>query len=152
MSLILASRMQLRSTTISETSREATRLQLDAIKGMIREHLDLMNEQFESTSLRIGELESTYDGSDEADQAMDEAQKRAEIIQAYQVSCGVVFAQAESSRSGIDIGQVMTTDDSFACVGLPSSVVGKVNLRVGQVTTQRGSMSHVGVFAEDLEF
>jgi acetoin utilization deacetylase AcuC-like enzyme len=145
------SRMQLRSTTLSEASREAIRLQLDAIKAKIQEHLSLMNEHFESTSRRIEELENSYDGSDEADQAMDEAKKRAETIQASQVSCGVVFAQAESSRSGIDIGQVLTTDDSFAYVALPSSVVGKVNLRVGIVTTQRGSTSHVGAVADDLK-
>jgi hypothetical protein len=150
--LILASRMQLRSTTLSETDRKATRLQLDAVKDKIQEHLDLMIEQFESTTHRIEELENSYDGSDEADQAVDEAKKRAEVIQASQVSCGVVYTQAESSRSGVDINQVLTTDNSFAYVGLPSSVVGKVNLRVEQVITQRGSTSHVGVYCEDLKF
>ena len=149
---MFVSRMQLRSTRLSEADREATKLQLEAVKDKIQEHLDLMKEQFEGASSRIEQLENSDDGSDEIDQAIDDARKRAQIIEANQVSCGVVFTQAESSRSGVDIGQVMTTDDSFAYVGLPSSVVGKVNLRVERVTTQRGSTSHVGVFREDLKF
>jgi hypothetical protein len=142
--------MQLRSTTLSETDREATRLQLDAVKSKIQEHLDLMNAQFETTSHRIEELENSYDGSGEADQAVNETKRRVDIIRANQVSCGVVFTQAEFSRSGVDISHVLTTENSFAYVGLPPSVVGKVNLRVERVTTQGGSTSHVGVFAENL--
>jgi hypothetical protein len=146
------SRMQLRSTTTSEASRQLKRLQLDAIKGKIQEHLGLMNQQFESASRRIEELESSYDGSDEVDQAIDEAKKRAKIIQANRISCGVVFTQAESSRAAIDIGQVMTTDESSAFVGLPPHAAGKLNLSIEIVTTERGSTSHVGVFANHISF
>jgi transposase-like protein len=150
--LIYASRIQLRSAALSESDREATRLQLDAVKAKVQEHLDFMKDQFKNTSDRIAELENSYDGSDEAVEAVDEVKKRAEIIQANQISCGVIYTQAESSTSGIDIGEVMTTDDSSAYIGLPPSVVGKVNLRVKQVTTQRGSTSHVGVFGGNMNF
>jgi hypothetical protein len=78
--------------------------------------------------------------------------KQEKIIGASQVSCGVVFAQAESSRSGVDIGKILTTEKSRAFVGLPPRVVGKVNLRVGEVTTQGGSTSHVGLYPEDIKF
>jgi hypothetical protein len=40
-------------------------------------------------------------------------------------------------------------EKSLALVGLPQSVVGKVNLRDGDVTTKGGSTSHVGVFVND---
>jgi hypothetical protein len=103
--LTRCSRVQLRSATLSESDREATRAQLGVVKDNIKEHLRLMKVQFENTSKRIEELDSNHDGSDEVDQAVEEAKKRAELIRAGQVSCGVVFAQAESSRSGIDIAR-----------------------------------------------
>ncbi|KAF2874658.1 hypothetical protein BDV95DRAFT_591463 [Massariosphaeria phaeospora] len=148
--LMALSRVQLRSTTSSEADREATRLQLDAVKNKIQEHLELMREQLENATHRVEELENAHDGSDETDQTIEAAERRAEIIRAGQVSCGVVFAQAESSRSGIDIGNILTTDKSIAFVGLPANAVAKVNLRVQEVTTQGGSTSHVGVFRGDL--
>jgi hypothetical protein len=95
-------------------------------------------------------LEETYDSIPNVDQAIAEVEKRAELLETDQVNCGVILAQANASRSGIDIGKVLTTDQSTAFVGLPASVVGKVNLRVSEVTTQGGSTSHVGVFAENI--
>jgi hypothetical protein len=134
------SRVQLRSATLSEADREATRTQLGAVKDNIEEHLRLMKVQFERTSKRIEELECNDDGSDEVDQAIEEAQKRAELIKAGRVSCGVVFAQAESSRSGIDIGKVLTTEKSLAFVGLPQGVVGKVNLRLRRLRRKESQL------------
>lgn len=121
---------------------------LHDLEKEIQAHLDLTTEHLETTHSRIEQLEENHDGSPEMDQAINELQKRAENLQNDQVASGVVFAQAESSRSGIDIGKVVTSDNSNAYVGLPASVVGRVNLRVKEVTTQIGSTSHVGVFGE----
>jgi hypothetical protein len=140
------SAIQLRSENLPESDRVITRKSLEAIETKIQEHLLLASEQQTEAQKRIKQLEEEHDGTAEFDQAIDEATKRAQILEADQVSCGVVFTQAESMRSGIDIGKVLTAQKSTAFVGLPPSVVGKVNLRIREVTTTEGSTSHVGVF------
>jgi hypothetical protein len=40
----------------------------------------------------------------------------------------------------------LTSGDSRALVGLPESVVGKINQRIGDVTTEKNSIALVGVF------
>jgi len=113
--------------------------------------VDETKKEKETSQELVQQLEEEHDGSTEYDQAIAEVEKRKAVLEADQVACGVVFAQAESSRSGIDIGKVLTSDQSKAFVGLPPSVVGKVNLRVGEVTTQRGSTSFVGVFGGSID-
>jgi hypothetical protein len=138
--------IQLRSEGLSEVDRESTRRSLQAVEDKLQEHLLLSKDQQTDARTRIQELEEEHDGSADFDQAIEEATKRVQVLEADQVSCGVVFAQAESMRSGIDIGKVLTSQKSTAYVGMPPSVVGKVNLRIGEVTTQDGATSHVGVF------
>jgi acetylornithine deacetylase/succinyl-diaminopimelate desuccinylase-like protein len=107
----------------------------------LENHLALTNTQ----------LDDTHDGPpEEVDHALDEATRRAKILEDHQVSCGVLFAQAKSMRSGINIGNVLTSEESKAIVGLPDNVVGEVNLRVGDVTTQGRSTSYVGVYPRDI--
>jgi hypothetical protein len=134
--------IQLRSEGLSEVDRESTRRSLQAVEDKLQGHLLLAKDQQTDARTRIQELEEEHDGSADFDQAIEEATKRVQVLEADQVSCGVVFAQAESMRSGIDIGKVLTSQN----VGMPPSVVGKVNLRIREVTTQDGATSHVGVF------
>ena len=124
---------------------------MQVIETAIKEHVDETKKEKETSQELVQQLEEEHDGSTEYDQAIAEVEKRKAVLEADQVACGVVFAQAESSRSGIDIGKVLTSDQSKAFVGLPPSVVGKVNLRVGEVTTQRGSTSFVGVFGGSID-
>lgn len=132
----------------SATDRENVMKQLEAIETKVQAHLDNTNEQLVDTHGRIEQLEDDHDGTPEIDQAIDEARKRVENLQNDQVASSVVFAQAESSRSGIDIGKYVTSEESMAFLGLPASVVGRVDLRVREVNTSMGSTSHVGVFGE----
>ncbi|KAH7069997.1 hypothetical protein BKA63DRAFT_519941 [Paraphoma chrysanthemicola] len=142
--------VQLRSERQSETSQESVRKDLQAIEAAIHRHMRNTQEQQIEAKRHLEELEEGYDSAANVDEAIAEVEKRIDLLEMEKVNCGVVFAQANSSRSGIDIGKVLTTDDSTAFVGLPISVVGKVNLRVGEVTTQGGSTSYVGVFAENV--
>ncbi|KAH7066500.1 hypothetical protein FB567DRAFT_542258 [Paraphoma chrysanthemicola] len=142
--------VQLRSERQSERSHESVGKELKAIEVAIQSHMRNTQEQQAEANRRLEQLEETYDGATDANEAIAEVEKRIELLEMEMVNCGVVFAQTKSSRSGIDIGKVLTTDNSKAFVGLPPSVVGKVNLRVGEVTTQAGSTSHVGVFADNV--
>ena len=81
---------------------------------------------------------------------MTELRDRAQVHESSQVFCGVVFAQAQSHRSGQQIGNVTTLDHSQAWVGMPASVVGKINQRIGNVRTEASSKAHVGVFSGEI--
>ena len=61
-------------------------------------------------------------------------------------------AQLHAWRTNQQIGNVDTWDDSFALVGLPDSVVGKVNQRIGDVATKSRSRAVVGVYKGDFDF
>lgn len=142
--------VQLRSEKLSETDRASTRRALQAIEEAIQNHMRSTQKQQDEARELLQRLEETYDSISNVDQAIAEVEKRAELLETDQVNSGVIFAQANASRSGIDIGKILTTDQSNAFVGLPASVVGKVDLRISEVTTQGGSTSHVGVFAENI--
>ncbi|KAF1829575.1 hypothetical protein BDW02DRAFT_651242 [Decorospora gaudefroyi] len=148
--------VQLRAETMSEAHRENLKEQLGTLETRIQEHLDLMKKQQVEAKARKQELEEEPEEEDEEDdgakrklaiQAVDE---RLRVLEADQVSCGVLFLQARSRRSDQDIGKVITSNNSKAFVGMPESVVGKINMRIGEVITQRGSTSFVGVFSSNL--
>jgi hypothetical protein len=81
------------------------------------------------------------------------AQLRSEkASETEQVSCGLVFSQAGSRRSGQDISKVITLDDSKALMGLPESVIGKINQRIKDVRTERGSVAVMGVYSGNIGF
>lgn len=56
-----------------------------------------------------------------------------------------------SKGTGQDISNVITSDDSRALVGMPESVVGKVNQRIKYVTAQNRSAAAVGVFDKNVD-
>jgi hypothetical protein len=66
-------------------------------------------------------------------------------------SRGFIFPQSRSGRTGQDIGNVVTSDDSRALAGLPEIVVGKIHQRIGNVATQRKSAAAVGVFDRNVD-
>jgi hypothetical protein len=66
------------------------------------------------------------------------------------VSCGVVFSQVRSKRSGQEISDIITSDNSKALVGLPESVVGNINQRITDVRTEGSSVAVVGVYSGNI--
>ncbi|KAI5924519.1 hypothetical protein F4810DRAFT_664018 [Camillea tinctor] len=142
--------VQLRLEKMSETERENVNTQLQSLKTKIQEHLDLIKQQKDEAEERKRELEEESDdeedGGAQRTLAIKEIEKRLRLLETDQVSCGVVFSQLRSKETGQEIGNVITTDDSRALVGLPESVVGKINQRIRDVTTQNKSAAVVGVF------
>lgn len=147
--------IQLRSEKTFETNHGSVTNQLHALEMKIQEHLDTIKHQQEEAQRRMQELE--IEPEDEEDDGagrelvIGEVKKQSRLLKADQVSCGVVFSQVRSKRSGQDISDVITSDDSKAFVGMPESVVGKVNQRISNVRTEGGSTAHVGVF-QDVRF
>lgn len=66
------------------------------------------------------------------------------------MSCGVVFSQVRSKRSGQEISNIITLDNFKALVGLPESVVGKINQRITDVRTERDSVAVVGGYSDNI--
>lgn len=135
---------------MSEVDRENLKQQLQALESKIQDHLDLTRKLQYDTQERKRELqEDLEDEDDEGAQrllAIKEVETQCRLLEANQISCGVVFSQARSKRSGQEIGKVITLDESRAMVGLPEAVVGKINQRIEEVRTEKGSHAIVGVF------
>lgn len=142
--------VQLRSEKTSEADRESMQNQLQAIETKIKEHIDLTKYQQEETQRRKRELEEEPEDEEDGGAgrilAIQEVEKQSRLLEADQVSCGVVFSQVQSKRSGQDIKNIITSANSSALVGMPASVVGKVNQRISDVRTDGGSTAFVGIF------
>jgi hypothetical protein len=117
---------------------------------MVQTHLEITKEMHDEAQKRKQELqeepEDEEDGGAQRTLAIKEVDEQSRLLEANQVSCGVIFTQLRSKLTSQEIGKVITTDDSRALVGLPESVVGKINQRIGDVTTQKNSVAVVGVF------
>jgi hypothetical protein len=135
---------------MAETDRDNLKKQLQALEAKIQEHLNLTKERQDEAEKRKQELqeepEDEEDGGAQRTLAIGEVEKRSHLLDADQVSCGIVFSRLHSERTGQDIGKVLTSGDSRALIGLPESVVGKINQRIGDVTTEKNSIAVVGVF------
>lgn len=146
--------VQLRSEKTSEVDRANVRMQLQALEEKIQEHLDLTKREQEDANRRRQELqEEPEDEEDMGAQrtlAINEVEEQSRLLEAGQVSCGVVFSQVRSKRSGQDISNVVTSGDSTALVGLPESVVGKINQRITNIRTEGGSRAVVGVYSDNI--
>jgi uncharacterized membrane protein YcjF (UPF0283 family) len=124
----------------------------------IQEHLESTKRQQDEAQQRKRELEAELEDEDEDDGgaqgalAVNEVEKQSRLLEADQVSCGVVFSQARSRQSGQDIRDVFTLNKSKALVGLPESVVGKINQRITNVRTEESSEAVVGVYIGDFSF
>lgn len=146
--------IQLRSEQTSETERESLKSQLQSLETVIQDHLELCKKQQAEARERRRQLglKDDEESDDEAQRtlAIKEVDERSQLLEADQVACGVVFSQAHSRRSGQEIGKVITPKESRALVGLPESVVGKINQRIGDVTTTDNSRAVVGVWGGDI--
>lgn len=148
------SMVQLRSEKTSEVDREDVRKQLQALEAKIQEHLNLTKRQQEEAEERRQALqeepeepEDEENGGAQRTLAIKEVEEQSRLLEADQVSCGVVFSQVRSKRSGQDISDIVTSCNSQALVGMPEGVVGKINQRISGVRTEGGSRAIVGVYS-----
>jgi len=146
--------VQLRADKQSETDHQYLKQQLQTLETKIREHLDFTKQQQGENQKRKEELqEEPEDEEDDGAQralAIGEVKEQSHLLEADQISSGVVFSQVHSKLTGQEIGNVTTADHSWAMVGLPESVVGKIKQRIGDVKTENYSFSAVGVFNNDI--
>ena len=148
--------MQIRAEKTWGTNQQSTTNQLQALENEVHQQLDILKKLQEETQKRNQELQKEPEDEDDDDashrnSAIGEVAKQLKVLEAEQVSCGVVFAQAQSARTGLEIGNVLTQDHSFALVGLTSNVVGKINARIGNVTTNKSSVSVVGRYDGNID-
>ncbi|EXJ77534.1 hypothetical protein A1O3_09761 [Capronia epimyces CBS 606.96] len=147
--------VQLRSEYKLQTDSEKLRTKLQALEDKIQEHINLTKNQQDEAQRRRQELQrepaDEEDGGAQRTLALQEVEKQSRLLEADQVSSAVVFYQVRSERTGQDIGNIRTSDDSRALVGLPESVVGKVHQRIKDVTTHNNSAAAVGVFDKSVD-
>jgi hypothetical protein len=132
------------------------RKQLQTLETKIQEHLEITKRQQDEAQQRKRELqeepENDDDGGAQQTLAINEVEKQSRLLEADQVSSGFVFSQARSRRSGQDISNMVTLVKSKALVGLPESVVGKINQKITGVRTEGGSTAVVGVYSGNFSF
>jgi hypothetical protein len=143
--------IQLRSDLLSKTGRENLQRQLQALEAKILEHLVLTKRQEVKARERKRELQKvlrdTEDGGSQQTLALKEVEEQLQIHEDDQVSCGVLFSQVRSKRSGRSICNIATSDDSRAIVELPAIVVEKINQRIRDGRTEGGHVAVVGVYS-----
>ncbi|KNG45791.1 cytochrome p450 [Stemphylium lycopersici] len=146
--------VQLRSEKTSDTDRENVKRQLQSLERKIQEHLDLTKLQQDQALERKRALEEEpedeEDGGAQRTLAIKEVEQQSRLLEADQVSCGVVFSQVRSKRSGQEISNIITLGNSKALIGLPESVVGKINQRITDVRTEGGSVAIVGIYGANI--
>jgi len=146
--------VQLRSEIMSEKDRENVKQQLQTLETKIQEHLNLTKRQQDEAQRRKRELqeepEDEEDGGAQPTLAIKEVEVQSRVLEADQVACGVVFSQVRSRRSGQEISNIITSDNSKSLVGLPESVVGNINQRIKDVRTEGGSVAVVGVYSRNI--
>jgi hypothetical protein len=139
---------------MSETNHKNVKRQLQTLERKIQEHLDLTKRQQDQGLKRRRALEAEpedeEDGGAQRTLAIKEIEQQSHLLKADEVSCGVVFSQVRSKRSGQEISNVITSNNSKALVGLPESVVGKINQRITDVKTEGGSIAVVGVYSDNI--
>jgi hypothetical protein len=134
---------------------EQLKTQLQALETQIHKHIDVTKKQQDEAQRRrqklLEEPDDKADGGAQQALATQEVEKQFGLLEADQVLSAIVFSQVRSKLTGQDISNVATSDDSRVLVGMPESVVGKVNQRINNVTTQNRSAAAVGVFDKTVD-
>jgi hypothetical protein len=147
---------QFRSEQSSSADRENTKRELQLLDAKIEAHLDRTRQLNDKISERRKELEVEVAEAEDEDQGnlallIQEAVKQADISEEGVASPAVMHAQVQAGLTNLTIGDILTEYKSTVFAGMPGSVVGKINLRIGNVTTRGNARSVVGVFPDDVE-
>lgn len=138
---------------MSDTDRANTKQQLQILETKIETHLELTKKLISKVSERKLQLQGAMDDEDDDDveRTLSEVDKQSHMLEQEQVSTGIFHSQVHARVTGQEIGDVLTEGGSSALVGLPKSVVGKINQRIGNVTTSGNSSATIGVFPDNVE-
>jgi hypothetical protein len=149
--------VQLRSEQSSDADRQSTKQQLQVLKTKIEDHREwtqqLSDENIDRRDqLQVAIAEAEGEAQDDLAIAIREVDEQDQILEEDFVSSTVLHAQVHAKLAEQTIGNVMMGEGSITTVGLPKSVVGKMNQRIGDVTTESNSRGAVGVYPDDFKF
>ena len=141
----------------SGADREDTKQPMQLLETKIEEHLELTKQLSGTVSERRGQLEVALAEADDDEQgnltvAIREVEKQADILEEDVVSSAVMHTQVHAKLTNQTIGNVLLGEGTVAIVGLPKSAVGKMNQRLGNVTTEKNCRIAMGVFSDDVKF
>ena len=141
----------------SGADREDTKQRMQLLETKIEEHLELTKQLSGTVSERRGQLEVALAEADDDEQgnltvAIREVEKQADILEEDVVSSAVMHTQVHAKLTNQTIGNVLLGEGTVAIVGLPKSAVGKMNQRLGNVTTEKNCRIAMGVFSDDVKF
>ena len=138
----------------SDAGYERLSQQMQNLELQAEQQITLYKEQQGRLAQRDQESAPHSDSEDEesADQiaAANEVKKQIRLLEDTQVSHGVVFAQVRAARTHQELGKVTSDKDSMAFSGMPASLVGKIDQKVGDVSATNGSKSFGGMFEGDM--
>lgn len=118
----------------------------------IEEHVELVKTREAEVQIRMQDRKLDDDGDDaNVTQAIMEIKKQQTVLEKDKIVSGRIYAQVKSKRTGQKIGDVITSSNSKAWVGMPKSIVGKINQTIGDVKTNGGSVAYVGVMNDDMK-
>jgi hypothetical protein len=150
--------VQICSERSSSADQQSTKQQLQVLETKIEAHLEL-TQQMSSTAIeRRGQLQvQVVEAEDDAQEndgtlAIREVDEQALILEEAVVSSGVMHTEIHAKLTNQAIGDVLVGEGAIAAVGLPKSVVGKINQRIGNVTTKKNARAAVGVYPDDFKF
>jgi hypothetical protein len=150
--------LQIRLEQSSIADRVSAKQQLQALDTKIEAHLELTQqlsstviERREQLQVQVAEAEDDAQEND-GTLAIREVDEQAQILEEAVVSSGVMHTQIYAKLTNQTIGSVLTGEGAIAAVGLPKSVVGKINQRIGNVTTEKNARAAVGVYPDDFKF
>jgi hypothetical protein len=149
--------VQLRSEQSSDADRQSTKQQLQVLKTKIEDHREwtqqLSDENIDRRDqLQVAIAEAEGEAQDDLAIAIREVDEQDRILEEDFVSSTVLHAEVHAKLAEQTIGNVMMGDGSITTVGLPKSVVGKMNQRIGNVTAESNSRGAVGVYPDDFKF
>jgi hypothetical protein len=136
--------VQLRSEQSSDADRQSTKQQLQVLKTKIEDHREWTQQLSDENIDRRDQLQVAI--------AIREVDEQDRILEEDFVSSTVLHAEVHAKLAEQTIGNVMMGDGSITTVGLPKSVVGKMNQRIGNVTAESNSRGAVGVYPDDFKF
>lgn len=149
--------IQLRSEQSSDADRQSTRQQLQVLETEIGDHREWTQQLSDEIIDRREQLQVAIRGAEDEAQgdlavAVREVGEQAKIVEEDIISSTVLHAQIHAKLTNQTIGDVLIGEGSVTTVGLPKSVIGKINQRIGNVTTEKNARAAVGVYPDDFKF
>ncbi|KAK4981906.1 hypothetical protein LTR66_009614 [Elasticomyces elasticus] len=136
----------------SEVAQQALQKQRQDLEAQFSEQIRIAGQQRSDVESQIRSQENgdSVVEKDEAEQtlAVVESKKQSRVLQDLQASCGIIYTQLRSARTGQTIRDIITDNESQAFVGMPESVVGKVEQLIEGVRTTNSSTAYVRVFRD----